>query len=404
MNNNLGIITEYNPFHNGHLYNLKEGKKISKSDNVIIVMSGNYVQRGLPAIIDKYTRCEMALKSGADLCIELPTHFAIEGADNFSKCAVSLLNSSNIVNNIVFGSESGDISELQKVATLLLAEPKDFKVKFNEYLKKGVAYPKAIDLALCDFGYKDIFTANNTLGIQYLKSILQLDSKIIAHTVKRIGSAYHDTDINNSHLGASASAIRELIYTNKSTTEINKYMPKEIVDIFINKINDNYTHLDNFSSLFHYKLNTTSLEELSKYNHISEGIENRIYESSNKHFLISDIVKDCVSKRYTKSKIQRCILSIILEIKKEDMNEYKNNDLSQYIRVLGYRKDKEFLLKDIIKKSSLPVIVNANKPFLPPLAKKMFDEEKKFTNIYNQSYYNPVSSKYTERQSKPIIV
>ncbi len=120
---NLGIITEYNPFHNGHLYNIEEGKKKANAKNVIVVMSGNYVQRGLPAIVDKYTRCEMALKAGADLCIEMPTHFALEGAENFSKCGISLLNHSNIVDKIVFGSESGDISSLKKVAKILLEEP-----------------------------------------------------------------------------------------------------------------------------------------------------------------------------------------------------------------------------------------------------------------------------------------
>ncbi len=402
---NLGIITEYNPFHNGHLYNLLEGKKITNSSNVIVVMSGNFVQRGLPAILDKYKRCEMALKSGADLCIEMPTHFALEGAENFSKCGITLLEKSNMVQNIVFGSENGNIKELESVATILLEEPTLFKSKLSSYLKEGYSYPKSIDLSLEYFGFKNIFTANNTLGIQYIKSLLEINSKIKAYTIKREGSNYHDTSINenNSYLGASASAIREIIYEKKDTSIIKKHMPTNIINEFLKDINVNYTLLDNFSNLLHYKLSTTSTEELRKYNHISEGIENRIFESSNEHFLISDIVANCVTKRYTKSKVQRCILSIILGIEKEKMNEYKKNELAQYIRVLGYRKEKEFLVKDLVKSSTLPVVMNVNRSFLPPLAKEMLEEEKVFSNIYNLCFNVPSSEKYTERQSRPII-
>ncbi len=401
---NLGIITEYNPFHNGHLYNIEEGKKKANAQNVIVVMSGNYVQRGLPAIVDKYTRCEMALKAGADLCIEMPTHFALEGAENFSKCGISLLNHSNIVDKIVFGSESGDISSLKKVAKILLQEPLEYKCHLNSFLKEGYAYPKAIDLSLAKLGYENIFTANNTLGIQYIKSLMEFQSTIEPFTIKREGSSYHDTSVKNNHLGASASAIRELVYNNNDIDFINNYIPSNISNIFLTSIKNNYTNINNLSSSFHYILNTTPISELKKINHISEGIENRILESANKNFLISDIVNDCVTKRYTRSKIQRCIMSIILNIKKDDMIQYKNNNLAQYIRVLGYNKNKEFLLKDLMKKSTLPVIVSVNKSFLPPLAKKMLEEEKQFSNIYNLSYNLPITSKYSEVQSKPIII
>ncbi|MFV0441354.1 MAG: nucleotidyltransferase [Lachnospirales bacterium] len=402
-NKTLGIIVEYNPFHNGHLYNINKSKEISKSDDVVVVMSGNYVQRGLPAICDKYERCKMALSSGVDLCIEMPTHFAIEGAENFAKCGVYLLEHSKIVDNIAFGSESGNIDNLKNISKFMLEKDQVVSDKLLKYLKVGYAYPKAFDFVLKDFGFTEELSANNTLGIQYLKTLLELGSKITPYTIKREGSNYHSTDLNCDYRGASASAIRESIFTNNFNENIERYLPKNIHDDFILKTNENYTSLDNLSDILHYKLSTMQHFELENINQISEGIENRILKASNKFYKISDIINQCTTKRYTKSRLQRAILSIILGINKNSMQEYKSNNLAQYIRVLGYNKNKEYLLKDLVKKSTLPVVVNVNNAFLPPLASKMLEEEKKFSKIYNLSFNTPKLSKYDEIKSQPII-
>ncbi|MFV0518879.1 MAG: nucleotidyltransferase [Lachnospirales bacterium] len=400
MNNTLGIITEYNPFHNGHLYNIEKGKTISKSENVIVAMSGNFVQRGQPAIIDKYKRCEMALIGGADLCLEIPTPYVLESAENFSKCGVSIFDKSNIVDNIVFGSESGNIDSLSHIATFLLYENIEYKLALKKNLDLGISYPKAVSTTLKSFGFNENFTANNTLAIQYLIALQEQSSKIKAYTVKREGSNYHDNTINDSTLGASATAIREILHNSKNIELAKGYIPENIYELFQKEVTQNFTSIDNLSDIFHYRLATMTITELQNINHVSEGIENLILNTSNKFYLISDILEQCTSKRYTKSKISRIILSIILDIKKDGTSK----TCPPYIRVLGYKKEKEFLLKDLIKKSSLPVIVNLNKSFLPPEAKKMLEDEKKYSKIYNLSFNSKKTSKFDEVQSKPIII
>ncbi len=404
MKKTLGIITEYNPFHNGHLYNIIKGKEITNTQNVVVAMSGNFVQRGQPAIIDKYIRCKMALLQGADLCLEIPTHFALESAEYFSKCGVSILDKSKIVDKIVFGSESGDIDSLKSIASFLQEENESFKDCLKENLSKGNSYPKAISETLLSFGFQENYTANNTLGIQYLIALLEQKSSIEPYTIKREGSTYHDTTLNNTHLGASATAIRDVIYNQKDMSLIKNYVPENLYDIIIEETGKNFTKLDNLSSLLHYKLSFSTKDELREINHVNEGLENLILDKANKYFLISDIIENATSKRYTKSKLSRTILSIILDIKKTDIALYKEHTYPPYIRVLGYRKEKEFLLKELVKNSTLPVVVNVNRASLPPLAKKMLEEEKNFSKIYNLSFNNAKASKYSEVESKPIII
>ena len=189
-----GIISEYNPFHNGHKYLLTESKKATSADYTVIVMSGNFVQRGAPALINKYKRAEMALQNGADLVLELPKYYATASAEYFAMGGISLLDKLGVVTNLSFGSECGDLAVLEKIARILVEEPNDYTILLRENLKKGQSYPTARTNALleynADFGeYKDVLSSpNNILGIEYLKALLKRKSSIQPYTLLRTGA------------------------------------------------------------------------------------------------------------------------------------------------------------------------------------------------------------------------
>lgn len=233
----LGLIVEYNPMHNGHLYHLNEAKKIVNPDFTVAVMSGNFCQRGEPAIINKFARTLMALKNGIDIVFELPTVYALQDAGGFAFGAVSILNNLKIITDFVFGSESNDINFLKKIAEILYTQPKNFDEYFKNELKKGYSYPNARKYALQKFlkfdneTLKKIEKSNDILGIEYIFSILKLNSKIRFHTIKRIKSSYNDPVLRGSI--SSATAIRTAI---KNKIDFSKSLPKNNYEILSNEI------------------------------------------------------------------------------------------------------------------------------------------------------------------------
>ncbi len=396
----VGIITEYNPFHNGHLYHIEMTKKITGCDNIILVMSGNYVQRGEPAIIDKWNRANFALLNNVDIVIELPTHFAIESAENFAKASVTLLDSLGLVDAIVFGSECGDIKELTDVATFL--NNNDYKQELKKYMSEGFSYKTTLDKILKDKGFSDIYNPNNILGIEYIKAIKNINSTITPLTIERTENNYHLDTLNTTGI-CSATALRKNI-TNNNFHNIISFIPNTIKFEMLEVLENNVTDIDNLSSIFHYKLSTIDKKSLQNINQINEGIENRIYKSSENFYKISDIVNNCSTKRYTKSKLRRIILSIIFDLTKDDMKLYRDNNLVQYVKILGFNKNKQDIIKSINKNCKLPVIMNVNKCILPPLAHKMLQQEIKYTNIYNLCYNNTVTNKNDEYTKKIITI
>ena len=224
MNGILGIVSEYNPFHNGHLRHLEISKGITKSDFTIAVMSGNFTQRGDVSLIDKWTKTEMALKSGIDLVIELPVVYALSSAENFADGAIKILNSLGIVDFLSFGSEIGEIAPINEVASILYKEPKELSGLINMQLKSGLSYPRARELAISQyFGsskkYSEILNnPNNTLGVEYLKALKKHRSPIHPLTIKRDYSDYNSKTIQNGI--ASATAIRTMIQNKKSIKSV----------------------------------------------------------------------------------------------------------------------------------------------------------------------------------------
>ena len=364
------MITEYNPLHHGHAAHLKLSKEISACDAVIAVMSGNFVQRGEPAICDKWKRAKMALYAGVDLVIELPFYYATAGAEYFARGAVTLLEKTGLVDCICFGSEWADIDALKECAQALLTEDEAYKMRLRKFLQAGFSYPaaraKAADITIPD-------TPNNILGIEYLKALSRIGSEITAYTVPRSPG--------------SAKEIRDKINKEGDITFAAQRMPPYAWGI-LQEAAAAYglADLDNYSSIFHYILQNLERSKLHEFADVSEGLENRLIQCARHNMLISDIIAAAKTKRYTYLRLQRAVLHIILGIKRENMNVYEAAGGPQYVRVLGFKQERVDLLRLLKKKSALPMVINLKNAGLPPLAAQMLEEEIHSTKLYSLAF------------------
>ncbi len=399
---NVGIIAEYNPFHLGHLYHLQQSKLITNSDNVIVVMSGNFTQRGLPTIFDKNIRVSNALKNGVDLVLELPVPFATSSAEYFARESVNILNSSNIVDYLSFGSENGDLSHLSRIASFFNNEKlhgnNKYSTLLNKYLNKGLSFPKARNLAYNDYFDCDdlvLNNPNNILGIEYLKALETFNSNIKPITIKRLLSNYHSNDIEGSI--TSATSIRNEIYNNNFNSVIN-CLPTSSISSIENIINNkNLPLYNNLSPILHYILCSTSKENLLNISNMKEPLLNRLIEVSNDNFNIDDLLFNLKAKNFNLTSLQRTLLHLILNIKKDEFTT------SKYIRVLGFNRNKSFLLNDLINKSSLPVVTNLKNAhtILDSNAMDLLNKEIQSTDIYNLC--KPNSTRKNFEYTSPLI-
>ena len=336
------VICEYNPFHNGHKYQLEYMKK--NSDAVVCIMSGDFVQRGEAAIFDKFARTRAALMNGADLVIMLPVCFSLNTAERFAYGGVSLADSLGVVDTLCFGSECADIKKLLDAATVLINEPEEVSDKIRKLTADGMSYPKAREIGFSQFVDSDILSSpNNILATEYIKALKSINSKIEPDTIGRYKTGYHDTVPDGEF--ASATAVREMILKNQ---EYKLYVPDNVCDCYKN---ETVYNTDALSDILAYLIRTKESYEISMINDVTEGLENRIksaiYESSD-FWGIAEHIK---TKRYTMSRIKRILLSLILGIEKDDAKTPP-----QYIRVLGMNRCGMELLSQIKKKSRLPII------------------------------------------------
>jgi len=374
----LGIITEYNPFHNGHKYHLEKSKEISNSDAIICVMSGHFLQRGTPAIMDKWTRTRNAIENGVDLVIELPTVYSMNSAEFFAKGSVEILNSLNIVNTLSFGSENGNIEPFLKTGKIFSDEPKEFKSLLKKHLSDGIVFPKARELALKEYLEENSVInskPNNILGIEYSKAIFSTSSNIELKTITRTSNDYHDNTLTGNI--SSATAIRNTIKSNMNFNDIKNSIPKSTYDSFV-KNKDDLVFRDDFEDLIFYKIRSMNLTELKNIHDITEGLENRIKKAALETETLEELILKIKTKRYTYTRIQRILFKILLDIKKD--NIYHS---PRYIRVLGFNKKGQNLIKQINEKSDIPVITNL-KNYIPQdeISKMMIDTDIRATNIY----------------------
>lgn len=372
-----GIIAEYNPFHQGHAYHLSEARKKTQADFILVVMSGNYVQRGVPAMFDKYTRAKAALLHGADIVLELPISAATGSAEFFAKGAISLLLDTGIVTDLCFGSECGNLEALKKTAAILAKEPEEFQSLLRQYLKTGESFPKARALALSKYdaslSSELVNQPNNLLGLEYLKALQQLDCEktIKVHTILRQGSAYHEQNLKATPL-ASASAIRAALIREKGhfTNEILTQLPSgEVYQDYQEKepITENA-----FSLLLLQKLRSIQGQPLQTFFDVNEELSNRIWKQLD-NFTSFEQFTDCLkTKNLTRTAISRALLHILLDIKAYEK--------ASAFRILGFRKEAAPLLKELSIHGNLPII------------SRLTDERINHTILYPDYLYESVRS------------
>ena len=364
----IGIICEYNPFHNGHLYHIKKIKEMYSDSLIILVLNGYFLERGEISILSKEAKTKIALAHGIDIILELPVIYGTQSADTFASVALKILNNFH-VNKIIFGSESNEIEKIKEIASKQLDEEYNKLVK--EYLDNGLNYPTALAKALnIDFE----FLPNDLLGISYTKAIIQNNYNIEPITIKRT-SAYHDTS-SNDHI-VSASNIREKI---KNNEDITKYVPINIKD-FIN--NTNY---DNYFRLLKYKINTDN--DLNEYLDVDEGIEYRLLEYINKSKNIDEFINNIKTKRYTYNKLNRMFIHILLSFLKTD-----NVDI-EYIKILGFNSNGKKYLNSIKENLEIPTSINKDSI--------QYKYELKASIIYD--LINNTNTYEFEQRNKPIII
>nr|WP_318685538.1 nucleotidyltransferase [uncultured Acetatifactor sp.] len=406
-----GIIAEYNPFHNGHKYHLEESRRELCADYTIIAMSGNFMQRGAPAIIDKYARAEMALKNGADLVLEIPSCYAASSAEYFATGAVSLLDKLGVVDHLCFGSECGDISVLKRIAQILLDEPDKYIKSLKSNLRQGLSYPNARTWALLQYdpalsGERDVLSSpNNILGIEYLKALLRRASNITPFTTIRVGADYHDRRLGENQ--SSALAIRQAVFSRQDFGFLENQMPESACRIMIEYLKSaKPVHINDFSAALHYKLLLEKEGGYDCYLDVSPDLSDRIRRNlfgftSFKGFC--DLLK---SKDTTYTRISRCLLHILLDMKNSDMESYQAMDYIPYARVLGFRRDASPLLSAIKESSSVPLVTklaDAQKLLDAP-AFEMLKQEVRNNHIY-QSTLAMKSRKNIENEfSTPIVI
>lgn len=391
MSKILAIVAEYNPFHNGHLYHLQKSKKELNPDYSICVMSGNFCERGDTSIIDKWSKAEAALKCGFDLVIELPVLYSTSSAENFAEGALKILDAFG--NNVIlsFGSECGDLSILNNIANILCDEPKEFTTILTHELSKGLSYPKARENALLLYlndvrKYANVLSnPNNILGIEYLKAIKRLKSKVTPYTIKRIDAGYNSLKVKDRL--ASATAIRNLL---KNNEDVKKLMPAPAYNILLDNINHGkmVSDISAFEKEIIYTLRKMSLEEIANLQDVTEGLENSIKQAANSCNNLEDLINSIKSKRYTRSRIQRILIYSILNITKKDIQDsYK---VKPYIRVLGVSQKGKTLLSEISNYRAKYPVVTSVKKFMDSnnnkILKNMIEKDILASNIYTLGY------------------
>lgn len=384
-----GIIAEYNPFHNGHRYQLDKSKKITGADYTIVVLSGNFTQRGEPALIDKFVRARMALENGADLVLDLPISHSASSAEYFARGGVSILDQLNVVDYLCFGSECGDIQILQVIANILSEEPASYVQDLLSGQQAGLSYPAARNRALMDYcpelaqNMNVLSSPNNILGIEYIKALQHLESKIQPVTVQRAGADYHSRRFGADF--CSALALRQAVLAEQDLSQLSSQMPVSAYDLLIDALKNNPPlSLNDFSNMLLYKLLMEQENGFEKYLDVSFDLSDRI-RNHMKHFCgYREFCDSLKSKNLTYTRISRCLLHIMLDMKQEERLAYKSLGEVPYARVLGFKKSAQPLLAELKKKSALPLITKLAdaEELLSPRAYELLQQDLRRNNVY----------------------
>lgn len=419
--NVIGIIAEYNPFHNGHAYQIAHVRKNLHADYIVVATSGDYVQRGEPALLDKYTRARMALSSGADVVLELPVLWSTASAELFADAGISLFEKTGCVNGICFGAESGDLALLRRIADVLADEPADLKASLKYNLKSGSTFPKAREAALLSYfsgsAGQDgalpvsaealsslLASPNNILALEYLKALRRRASSITPYLLKREGAAYHETSIRSgaSEVPASASAIRHTLFADAagacgnsadrasedSADGILRHaMPQEALAI-LQDYRADFPLLcaDDFSGILGYLLLSSSATRLARTADSSPEFANRMRNQLPYYTSFCSFASRLKSKEMTLTRINRILLHSILGITSSDYACGNALDKIPYLRILGFRESAAPLLAALKASAAVPLITRPSQApkLLSPDAMRIFEHDVFAGNLYLQ--------------------
>ena len=419
----VGIIAEYNPFHTGHAYHIAQAKKISGADYAMVIMSPDFVQRGTPAVFDKYTRTQMALQCGADLVIELPVCYASGSAEFFAEGAIALLNRIGVVDTLVFGAEHDDLALFQATADLLLEEPEAYSKMLKAFLKEGFTYPKARSEALIrtlesntfsciqnDSGntqsYLSSFLSspNNILGIEYCKALKKTKSRIMPIPLLRFGSSYNSTSLDG--VFCSASALREGIQREEDMEELLPFIPVSCRPLFLDSLKRTVFADDMLPFIVNKLLTEQSFSHILDISlDLSERIQNIRFPSIGKSF--DELSESLKTKQVTKARINRALVHLLLDIRTDAVDSFRQKGTVFYAKVLGFSKNAVSLLHAIKENSDLPFLTKPAKAdsLLQGTGLNMWKQDLYASHLYR----SVVSCKYhvpfrTEWETSPIIL
>lgn len=395
-----GIITEYNPFHYGHKLHLDSAKLLTKSDAVVCVMSGNFMQRGTPALLDKWQRSKIAIESGVDLVIELPTLFSVSSAEFFAKGAINILNNIPNVDSLFFGSEEGSTALLELCANILVEESPSFKKLIKNSINLGTPYTIARAEALYslinenitinkDDFFKFLNSSNNILGLEYTKALIKSNSTIKPFTFKRQKSSYNSKELTGKI--SSATSIREALKT-KTLPELKDILPKETYSIMASLKEENYEFIneEKMFPFIKYKI-ITNPESLKSIPECSEGLDKKIIKELPNSNSLEELIMNVKSKRYTYTRISRILTQLYIGMDKFNIDKLRNSQID-YIRVLGCNNKGREILKSIKNQDNVKIITK----FPKKTSSKLLEMDLLATNAYhilnskvryNEDYY-----------------
>ncbi len=457
----LGIVAEYNPFHNGHIYHIEKSRELTGCDAVVCVMSGNFIQRGEPALVNKFSRAEMALNSGADLVIELPHPYAMASAEAFAYGAVKILDGIGIVDCISFGSEHGNTDVLDFIAGILASEPQEYRLELKNQLEQGQSFAVSRQKALqkylqtnsnlvstnsslvsssiqnsrsyeaseqptCNIT-KDIAqlleTSNNILGIEYLKALRRLNSSIRPFTITRVSNSYNSSELTGSI--SSATAIRNSIFNNKDnlcgidnssggietatlcqSTSAALPLPSQKMLNREFSIGRGPVSLKSYEQIILGLVRRIKPDQLRDLPDVSEGLEYRIKTAGENSGTIEDLIDNICTKRYAQTRIQRILSSLLTGLSKTENEMFMDYGGPQYARILGFNNTGRQLLSGMKKSSELPVIMKAAdfKSSCNKLLARMLEIEAFSTDMYVLGYQNSLWRKSGQEYTQNVII
>lgn len=414
----VGIIAEYNPFHNGHKYHLKQAKALSGADYAVVVLSGDFTQRGVPSLVSKYARCEMALMGGADLVLELPVCFSLGSAEYFARGAVTLLDSLG-VDALCFGSECGDLSSLKLAADILHREPDEFKKLLLGHKRDGMSFPASRSLALSEYIHSTLEeeniigssidellqSPNNILGIEYIKALLMRNSAMEVHTLLRQGSGYLDTSLSSDSF-CSALAVRRAIEQGMPLTSLTPYLPENTLQILERELTLGFpVTADDFSSMLFYRLLGLRSQGYTAFADVSPALSDKICNALEEYTSFSHFCGDVLkSKDLTYTRISRALFHILLGITEEFLREAASLKTACYARILGFRTASSGLLSTLSTDRTplLSKLADADK-LLNPFGRTMFAQDVFASHLYEGIAAQKTGRTLEHEYRRPII-